>query len=39
MVLVSKGGKGFVAVALVENQGLFTAIPVLPTKSPTVPDY
>jgi rhamnogalacturonan endolyase len=39
MVLLSQGGKGFIAVALVENQGLFTAIPVLPAKSPTVPNY
>ena len=39
MVLLSQGGKGFIAVALVENQGLFTAIPVLTAKSRTVPNW
>jgi len=36
MVLIEQGGKKFSVVALVQNQGLFTAIPVLPTKAANI---
>ena len=39
MVLVSQGDKKFSVVALVQNQGLFTAIPVIAQKTPTVPGF
>ncbi len=37
LVLVSRDLTGFVAVALVQNEGLFTAIPVIPAMAPTIP--
>ena len=36
MVLISQDGKKFAVVALVQNQGLFTAIPVIPAKAPHI---
>jgi hypothetical protein len=36
MVLIGQGGNTFVVVALVLNQGLFTAIPVIPEKAPAI---
>ncbi len=36
VVLIGEGGKSFLVVALVQNQGLFTAIPVIPSKAPTI---
>jgi hypothetical protein len=36
MVLIGQGGNTFVVVALVLNQGLFTAIPVIPEKAPGI---
>ena len=36
MVLIGQGGKKFAVVALVLNQGLFTAIPVIPGKAPSI---
>lgn len=38
MALVGQGGQNFVVVALVLNQGLLTAIPVIPEKAPIVPN-
>jgi hypothetical protein len=38
MVLIGQAGKKFVVVALVQNEGLYTAIPVIPSKAPNVPD-
>ncbi len=38
MVLVGQGGKKFAVVALVLNQDLLTAIPVIPEKAPSVPN-
>jgi len=38
MVLVAQGGQKFVVVALAQNKGLYTAIPVIPTKAPNVPN-
>jgi len=38
MVLVGQGAQNFVVVALVINQGLLTAIPVIPEKAPIVPN-
>jgi uncharacterized repeat protein (TIGR01451 family) len=37
MVLVGQGGKTFAVVALVQNQGLVTVIPVIPSKAIQVP--
>jgi hypothetical protein len=37
MVLIEQAGQQFSVVALVQNQGLFTAIPVIPAKAPNVP--
>jgi hypothetical protein len=37
MVLVGQGGKTFAVVALAQNQGLVTVIPVIPSKAPQVP--
>ncbi len=37
VVITEQSGKPFVVVALVANQGLFTAIPVIPAKAPNVP--
>ncbi len=34
MILTEQSGKSFSVVALVLNQGLYTAIPVIPTKAP-----
>jgi hypothetical protein len=36
VVLIEQGGKSFVVVALVQNHGLFTAIPVIPAKAPNI---
>jgi hypothetical protein len=36
VVLIEETGKSFVVVALVQNQGLFTAIPVIPAKAPNI---
>ena len=36
VVLIEKDGKRFSVVALVQNQGLYTAIPVIPSKAPTI---
>ena len=36
VVLIGEGGKSFAVVALVQNQGLYTAIPVIPTKAPHI---
>jgi hypothetical protein len=36
MVLMAEGEKKFVVTALVQNQGLFTAIPVIPGKTPKI---
>jgi len=38
MVLRAQGGGTFVIVALVQNQQLFTAIPVIPNKAPDIPN-
>ena len=38
MVLRAQGGGTFVAVALVQNQQLFTVIPVTPSKAPNIPN-
>ena len=38
MVLRAQGGGTFVAVALVQNQQLFTVIPVSPNKAPNIPN-
>ena len=38
MVLAVSGGEKFGVVALIQNQGIFTAIPVIPTKAPQVPN-
>jgi len=38
MVFVADGGKRFLVMALGENRGLFTAIPVIPGRAPIVPD-
>jgi trimeric autotransporter adhesin len=38
IVLRAQGGGTFVAVALIQNQQLFTAIPVIPGKSPNIPN-
>jgi hypothetical protein len=38
IVLRAQGGTTFVAVALIQNQQIFTAIPVTPRKSPNIPD-
>ncbi len=38
MVLVADGGKGFVATALLQKQGKFTAIPVIAGKPASLPD-
>ncbi len=37
LVLVSRDMTGFVAVALLQNQGLYTAIPVISAMAPTIP--
>jgi hypothetical protein len=37
MVLIEQAGQQFSVVALVQNQGLFTAIPVIPAKAPNIP--
>jgi hypothetical protein len=36
MVLIASPGQKFCVVALVQNQGLFTAIPVIPAKAPGI---
>ncbi len=36
VVMIEKSGKKFAVVALVQNQGLFTAIPVISDKAPTI---
>jgi hypothetical protein len=36
MVLISQGGAQFAVVALVQDRGLFTAIPVIPSKAPNI---
>ncbi len=36
VVLIGEDGKSFVVVALVQNQGLYTAIPVIPSKAPHI---
>lgn len=36
MVLIAQGGKKFSVVALVLNQGLLTAIPVIPGRAPSI---
>ncbi len=36
VVLIGEGGKSFAVVALVQNQGLYTAIPVIPSKAPHI---
>jgi hypothetical protein len=36
VVLIAPEGRSFAVVALVQNQGLYTAIPVIPAKAPTV---
>jgi hypothetical protein len=38
LVLASQEGKGFIVVALVQNQGLYTAIPIFPARFPQVPN-
>ncbi len=38
MVLVVSGGEKFGVVALIQNQGMFTAIPVIPAKAPQIPN-
>jgi len=38
VVLIGQDGAPFSVVALVQNHGLFTAIPVIPGKSPAIPD-
>jgi hypothetical protein len=38
IVLSAQGGGTFVTVALVQNQQIFTAIPVIPDKAPSIPD-
>ncbi len=37
MVLIAEDEKGFVATALVQSQGLYTSIPVIPGKAPNIP--
>jgi hypothetical protein len=36
MVLIAEGGAQFAVVALVQDRGLFTAIPVIPSKAPNI---
>jgi hypothetical protein len=36
VVMIEQSGKRFAVVALVQNQGLFTAIPVIPEKAPNI---
>ncbi|NWG13481.1 MAG: hypothetical protein HXY20_08115, partial [Acidobacteria bacterium] len=36
MVLIASPGQRFCVVALVQNKGLFTAIPVIPAKAPGI---
>jgi hypothetical protein len=36
MVLIASPGQKFCVVALVQNQGQFTAIPVIPAKAPNI---
>ncbi len=36
VVLIEQNGKKFSVVALVQNQGLYTAIPVIPSKAPSI---
>ncbi|MBZ5500577.1 MAG: hypothetical protein LAP85_29660 [Acidobacteriia bacterium] len=38
MVLIVEAGKRFVVTALVQNQGLYTSIPVIPGKASNIPD-
>jgi hypothetical protein len=38
LVLRGQAGASFIAVALVQKQGLFTVIPLIPGKAPGVPD-
>jgi hypothetical protein len=38
MVLRGQGGGTFVGVALIQNQQLFTVIPVIPSKAPNLPN-
>jgi CSLREA domain-containing protein/uncharacterized repeat protein (TIGR01451 family) len=38
MVLVGQGGKTFSVVALIQYQAQLTAVPVIPSKAPQVPD-
>jgi hypothetical protein len=38
VVLRAQGGLAFVAMALVQNQQLFTATPVIPGKAPNIPN-
>jgi hypothetical protein len=38
MVLMSEDGRRFVVLALVQNQALYTSIPVVPGKAPNIPD-
>jgi sugar lactone lactonase YvrE len=38
LVIRGKGSATFVAVALIDNQGLLTAIPIIPGNAPGVPD-
>jgi hypothetical protein len=36
VVMIEQSGKRFAIVALVQNQGLLTAIPVIPDKAPSI---
>jgi hypothetical protein len=38
MVLMAEDGKRFIAMALAQNKGLYTAIPIIPGKAPNVSD-
>ncbi len=38
VAMVAPGGKQFIVVALLQNRGLYTAIPVTPTKAANVPN-
>jgi len=38
LVLTAQGGRKFAVVALIQNQGLYSAVPVLPAKAPNVPN-
>jgi len=38
MVLITEDGQRFVVLALIQNQWLYTSIPVIPGKAPNIPD-